>query len=93
MTSKPFGPFSVAPGQISALGKDFTSFANELLRIESSAANLDGEQLTIEAFAAQLPSPTPEQTLEALANTRRWDLPDGELQLLPFLPRPGCRAC
>jgi hypothetical protein len=45
-TEKPFGPFSVAPGQISALGTDFTPFVNELLRVESSAANLEGGQLT-----------------------------------------------
>ncbi len=46
VTNKPFGPFSVSPGQVSALGMDFTSFVNELLRVESSAANLDGGQLT-----------------------------------------------
>jgi hypothetical protein len=45
-TDQPFGPFSVAPGQISALGTGFTPFVNELLRIESSAAKLDGGQLT-----------------------------------------------
>jgi hypothetical protein len=45
-TDKPFGPFSVAPGQISALGVNFTPFVNELLRVESAAAGLDGGQLT-----------------------------------------------
>jgi hypothetical protein len=45
-TDKPFGPFSVAPGQVSALGASFTPFVNDLLRVESSAANLDGGQLT-----------------------------------------------
>jgi hypothetical protein len=36
----------VAPGQVSALGASFTPFVNDLLRVESSAANLDGGQLT-----------------------------------------------
>lgn len=45
-TDKLFGPFSVAPGQILNLGTSFTPFVNELLRVESSAANLDGGQLT-----------------------------------------------
>src|ERR687893_317130 len=45
-TDKPFGLFSVASGQILAFGADFTPFVNELLRVESSATNLDGGQLT-----------------------------------------------
>jgi hypothetical protein len=34
----------------------------------------------LESFTAELPPPTPEQTLAALADTRRWDLRDGQLQ-------------
>lgn len=40
----------------------------------------EASRLALEAFAAELPSPTPEQTLAALAGTRRWDLRDGQLQ-------------
>jgi hypothetical protein len=46
VTGGVFGPFSVLPSQISALGKNFTPFVNELLRVESAAAALDGGQLT-----------------------------------------------
>ena len=42
--------------------------------------DIEARKQGLEAFAAQLPPPTPEQTLEFLADARRWDLPDGELQ-------------
>jgi hypothetical protein len=40
------GLFSVVPGGISALGAGFTPFVNKLWRVEPSAANHDGGQLT-----------------------------------------------
>jgi hypothetical protein len=50
-------------------------------RVNTGANNdIDARKQGLDAFGAQLPPPTPEQTLEFLANTRRWDLADGELQ-------------
>ena len=50
-------------------------------RVEGAAgANVVADAHGLEAFAAKLPPATPKQTLESLANTRRWDLADGELQ-------------
>jgi len=43
---KAFGPFTVAPGQVSSLGVRFTPFVNELLRVAASAAGLEAGQLT-----------------------------------------------
>ena len=64
-----------------------TAARTEITRLDALFQRIDGvgdddevDKQVLEAFAAQLPLPTPEQTLEFLANTRRWDLADGELQ-------------
>jgi hypothetical protein len=50
-------------------------------RVAGTAENdIAARRQALEEFVAQLPAPTPEQTLEALANARRWDFPDGDLQ-------------
>ncbi len=50
-------------------------------RVDGAAGNdIEVNKQALEAFAAQLPLPTPGQTLDFLAKTRRWDLADGELQ-------------
>ena len=40
----------------------------------------EASRQALESFTTELPTPTSEQTLAALAGTRRWDLRDGQLQ-------------
>ena len=66
---------------LTAARTEITRLDALIQRAGGTAGNdIELDRRALGAFAARLPVPTPEQTLESLANTRRWDLADGELQ-------------
>lgn len=66
---------------LTAVRTEITHLTALFERVNDDVDNgIDARNRGLEELVAQLPPATPEQTIEFLANTRRWDLSDGELQ-------------
>lgn len=75
VADEPFGPFSVAPGSVSRLGRDFTPFVNELLRAEAADACLAGGSL-VTTMLENVADGGVDASLDSAAETRY--LPRGQ---------------
>ena len=86
MADELFGPFSVPPGSVSRLGRDFTPFVNELLRAEAADAGLAGGSL-VTTMLENVADGGVDASLDSAAETRylprgqsAWQFKAGDLE-------------